>query len=73
MASSKEGEHGLKFDTLKEIMRQSMLKIYLVYNVFKAWRMQKSRQDVTVFAVISPYICYFMNTEEGKNNAIYLL
>ena len=49
-------------------------RIYLVYNVFKAWRMQKSRRDVTVgIAVISPHICCLLNTEEGKNNAIYVL
>ena len=46
-------------------------RIYLVYNVFKAWGMQKSRRDVTVgIAVISPHICCLLNTEEGKNNAI---
>ena len=49
-------------------------RIYLVYNVFKAWRMQKSRRDVTVgIAVISPHICCLLNTQEGKNNAIYVL
>ena len=49
-------------------------RIYLVYNVFKAWRMQKSRRDVTAgMAVISPHICCLLNTEEGKNNAIYVL
>ena len=49
-------------------------RIYLVYNVFKAWGMQKSRRDVTVgIAVISPHICCLLNTEEGKNNAIYVL
>ena len=49
-------------------------RIYLVYNVFKAWRMQKSRRDVTVgIAVISPHICCLLNTEECKNNAIYVL
>ena len=42
-------------------------RIYWVYNVFKAWRMQKSRRDVTVeIAVISPHICCLLNTEEGK-------
>ena len=30
---------------------------YLVYNVFKAWRMQKSKRDVTVgIVVISPSV-----------------
>ena len=49
-------------------------RVYLVYNAFKAWIMQKSRRDVTVgIAVISPHICCLLNTEEGKNNAIYVL
>ena len=49
-------------------------RIYSVYNVFKAWRMRKSRQDVTVgIVVISPHTCCLLNTEEGKNNAIYVL
>ena len=86
MASSKEGEHGLKFDISGWIKKQRNNKgrrklcdnqrkrIYLVYDVFKAWRMQKSRRDVTVgIAVISPHICCLLNTEEGKNNAIYVL
>ena len=49
-------------------------KNYLVYNAFKAGRMQKSRHDVTVrIVVISPHICCLLHTEEGKNNAIYVL
>ena len=49
-------------------------RIYVVFNVFKAWGMQKSMRDVTVgIAVISPHICCLLNTEEGKNNAIYAL
>ena len=36
--------------------------------------MQKSRRDVTAeIAVILPHICCLLNTEEGKNNAIYVL
>ena len=79
MASSKEGEHGLKFDIFRMIKKQGNNKgrrklcenqckrIYLVYNVFKAWRMQKLRRDVTVgIAVISPHICCLLNAEGGK-------
>ena len=34
----------------------------------------QSRRDVTVrIAVILPHICCLLNTEEGKNNAIYAL
>ena len=48
--------------------------IYLVYNVFKAWRMQKSKRDVTVgIVLISPHICCLLNTEEGKNNLCALI
>ena len=58
----------------RKLCENQRKRIYLVYNVFKAWRMQKWRRDVTVgIAVISPHICCLLNTEEGKNNAIYVL
>ena len=53
-------------------MRQSTQKsLFGIQNIFKAWRMQKSRRDVTVeVEVISPHICCLLIIEEGKNNAI---
>ena len=48
--------------------------IYLLYNIFKAWRMHKLRRDATAgVAVISPHVCCLLNIEEGNNNAIYVL
>ena len=36
--------------------------------------MQKSRRNITIgIEAISPHICCPLSTEEGKNNAIYVL
>ena len=58
----------------RKLCKNQRKRNYLVSNVFKASKKQKLRRDVTVgIVVILPHICCLLNTEEGKNNEIYVL